>query len=378
MKIAIFTDTYYPETNGVSKTLQRLVLFLKDHGHLVKVVAPAYDTMELTDDYLLLPGKPLSFYPACQVVFPKMSVIEDEMESFSPELIHLATPAGIGLTGRKYALNKGIPLVASYHTNFDQYLVHYGLDILEPFYWMYLRWFHGVCRRNFCPSLPTLKKLEDNGFRNLLVWGRGIDSENFNPKFRSDSLRASWGGLGKKILLYVGRLAKEKNVGILFEAYDLLDEATKKQVIIVIVGQGPDSERLKAIGPDNTIFTGMLSGELLSQAYASCDIFTFTSATETFGNVILEAFASGLPVISPRAGGVLESLREGDNAFGYEPGDRKGFAINIERLVKDDSLRLGMSQRARQFALERSWDDIFTRLVNHYRETVSETYSYVI
>lgn len=366
MRIALFTDTYYPETNGVSRTLQRLAAFLKKTGHNVKVVAPAYDNCDPSWDIVRIPGKSFFLYPACQLAFPGQEEISRRMDSFRPDLIHVATPAGIGLAGRRYAVNRGIPLAASYHTNFNLYLADYGLNFLEPLYWTYLRWFHRPCACNFCPSRSTMETLRQQGFPHLSIWSRGVDSRVFNPANRDESLRKAWGAEDKTVLLYVGRLAREKHVESFFAAYRLLPEDVRKHTKPVIVGQGPLMEGLRQEAPAGTVFTGVMEGKELACAYASGDIFAFTSPTETFGNVLLEAMASGLPVISPRAGGALESLREGKNGLGFDPGDINGFACGMQKLLENRVYRLKLAQGARDYALQQSWDIIFDRLVDVY------------
>lgn len=371
MRLALFTDTYYPETNGVSKTLQLLVKYLKKKGNQIKIVAPAYDHLEPSEDCWLVRSSSFFLYPSCQIAYPNRSEIESVMDSFCPDIIHVATPAGIGLSGRKYALIKGIPLIGSYHTNFDQYLTYYGFDLLEPLYWMYLKWFHSGCDINFCPSESTLKVLRRNGFKNLEIWTRGVDQDVFHPHFYSQELREAWGAKEKIVLLSVGRLAREKNIQLLFRAYGMMSEEIRKKLKMVIVGQGPEMEPLKDIAPEGTVFTGMLSGTDLSAAYASADIFTFTSHSETFGNVLLEAMASGVPVICPLAGGVLDILQEGKNGIGFQPDDPGSLADKIQKIVMHDAVRSRLSKGARNYALQQSWGNVFDNLTERYHDLIS-------
>lgn len=373
MKIAIFTDTYLPQINGVTRTYQLFLDFLVRRGVSVKLFAPAGVTGS-DDRYNVTRFMSCNFlpYPECQISFPNYWTVHRELDQFRPDLIHVATPFLVGLTGLKYADSHHVPKVAVFHTNFPKYLGYYGAPWLRKMSWHFLRWFHRGMDRTFCPSADTVRLLSRHGIGNLEIWRRGVDQNLFNPGWRSEELRWRHGLDGKTVLLYVGRLAPEKNVDILLKALTIANLAWEN-LHLLVVGDGPSRRELQLLAPRNVTFLGYRAGDELSQAYASADIFICPSVTETFGNVVLEAMASSLPVIAPLAGGIKENLFPETTGLDCLPRNHISMASAIVRLAKDNALRNRLAHQALTHARSQSWDAIFGQLVNSYQDVLSHS-----
>jgi glycosyltransferase involved in cell wall biosynthesis len=275
-------------------------------------------------------------------------------------------------------------LVSSYCTNFAEYAAGYGLGWLAPAIWALLRHFHAPSLVTYCPSEATRRDLRARGFaEDLQLWPRGVDAELFDPRRRSEDVRARLAPGARVVLTYVGRIAPEKRLDLLLDAWPVIREGATRPVALVLVGHGPALQALQARAPEGVHFTGFLHGEELATAYASSDLFVFPSDTETFGQVVTEAFASGLPVVAPARGGVVDLIRPEVTGLLFEPGDASGFATAALRLIEDDELRARLGGMARNDALGRSWDDVFERLFASYEEllpssdeTVTRTSAY--
>lgn len=375
MKIVIFTDTFSPQINGVTKNLDRLLNYFSANGIEYLVFAPETEPrIENIHEKNVVRMRSLNFflYPELKFSLPNYLKIKSKLSEFNADLFHLITPFNIGLTGLYAARQTDTPIVASYHTNFDQYLDYYNINFLEKAAWKYLRWFHDQALRNYCPSEETKKELAKRDFINLDIWGRGIDAELFSPKHRDQEFIKNYGLEDKISLLYVGRLAREKNLSLLIESLKRLNQKYKKKIELIITGDGPELKRLKKEVPDNVIFTGFKSGLKLSRIYASADIFAFPSVTETYGNVVIEAMASGLPVVAVMAGGVKENLINKYNGLAAEKNDIDEFTAKLEELIVNDKLRKSLGHNARQFALEQSWGHVFDKLDQSYQKVIQD------
>jgi glycosyltransferase involved in cell wall biosynthesis len=372
MKIAIFTDTYLPQINGVARTYQRLIAYLANQGIGVKLFAPAGVTgTAMETDHTITRFMSCSFflYPECQLSFPNYLAVDRELDGFRPDLIHIATPFLMGLTGLKYANSHSVPKVAVFHTNFPKYLEYYGAPWFKKIAWRFLRWFHCQVDHTFCPSTDTIRLLNRHGIRKLSIWRRGVDQNLFNPAWRSLEFRRRHALDAKTVLLYVGRLAPEKDVDVLLKALEVANGFCRK-LHLLVAGDGPIRQKLQQMSPSNVSFLGYLSGEELSQAYASADIFVCPSVTETFGNVILEAMASSLPVIAPLAGGIKENLLPGTTGLDCLPRNHFSMASAIIRMTNESGLRAVLAEQALEHARNQSWDTVFNRLVDDYQEVI--------
>lgn len=375
MKIAIFTDTFSPQINGVTKNLDRLLNYFSAAGIEYRVFAPETEPkIDNIHEKNVHRMKSLNFflYPELKFSLPNYLKIKSKLLKFNPDLIHLITPFNIGLTGLYAARQNNTPIVASYHTNFDQYLDYYNINFLEKAAWKYLRWFHDQALRNYCPSEETKNELAKKDFINLDIWGRGIDAELFSPEHRDQKFIQQHNLEEKISILYVGRIAREKNLSLLMDSFKKLNKIYKEQIELIITGDGPELKKLKNNAPENVIFTGFKKGLELSKIYASADVFAFPSVTETYGNVVIEAMASGLPVVAVLAGGVKENLLNSYNGLAAENNDVAEFSSKLEELIINDRLRDSLAHNARKYALEKSWDHIFEKMHRSYQKVIAD------
>lgn len=370
MRLALFTDTFIPQMNGVARTLERLTGHLQRRGveHLI------FTPKSADDDFYVDPVRPIAsipffLYPECRLALPNVTALRAELDRFKPDLLHMATPFNIGLCGLRYARKNRIPHVASYHTHFDRYLEYYRMGMAIPLYWTYMRWFHRSCGLTFAPSHETIGTLNRQGFHNVRLWSRGVDCRLFTPDKRSSEIRERHGISAPLILLYVGRIAPEKDIDTLSAIMKALPDSVSSRVHWLIVGDGPLLPELREQAPDNVTFTGYKEGEELAQLYASADLFVFPSGTETFGNVALEAMASGLPVVGADAGGVKETVVHGLTGALCAPRDPASFIRAIGTLAERPERLAEAGAEARRTALTRSWDSVFDGLLDSYRQT---------
>jgi glycosyltransferase involved in cell wall biosynthesis len=370
MRIAVFTDTYLPEINGVTKTLGKLADYLGRNDHTFKIYSPTYQEARSSDDTTTR-AKSFAFplYPECRVAFPAKKRWRQELEELKPDLIHLVTPFPVGLAGLSLAKKMKVPLVASYHTNFDAYLKCYHISFLKHIYWPFFRWFHNQCTYNLVPSLDTKGDLENSGVNNVRIWARGIEADLFSPAKRDDEWRRSLGLENKKVILYVGRLGAEKSVMTLLKAMKSLNETHNGDDLhLVLVGDGPQRAKLERTAPDNATFVGFKRGDELHRIFASGDIFAFPSGTETLGNVVLEAMASGLPVVACGEGGIPDNVRHGETGLLHKYDNADDLAHQISTLLDNPDEATRLANAGRAYAESMSWDKIFDRLIADYEE----------
>jgi glycosyltransferase involved in cell wall biosynthesis len=375
MRIALFSDTFPPTLNGVARSLGLLVQHANRRGHEVAVVSPREGSGAWPDAalHLRLPGRRLPFYRELQLARPWLNARERRaLETFRPEIVHAAVEATVGLAGRRWAATHGIPLVSSYCTNFPAYLSGYGAGFLEGAARAHIRRFHRRAQITFCPSEATRRDLLAMGLHpRLKIWGRGVDSALFHPGRRRQELRERLAPDAEVILMYVGRIAPEKRIDLLLEAFPLIRSRASRRIALVLVGGGPALDALRRRAPEGVHFTGYRQGEELAHHFASADVFLFPSDTETFGQVVTEAMASGLPVVAAGRGGVLDTVIPGETGLLFEPGDLRGLADAALSLVDDPDLRSRLATGARAAAEARSWDAVFDSLFSDYRDVVN-------
>jgi glycosyltransferase involved in cell wall biosynthesis len=376
MKIAFFTDTYLPEVNGLANTVAKLGAYLDErHVHQL-IIAPDYDGKNPDCDSAYrkvrrYKGIVTSLSPKSRLAFPAFWNINKICDNFMPDIIHVTTEFGLGFRGMRYALSRNIPLVMSFHTDYCKYLKYHNLEFGRPIVENYLAWFYRFSARTLVPSQHTLGELFDKGYRNLDIWSRGIDASSFNPGYRNEELRKSLGE-GKFIFLYVGRLSAEKSLDLLLHAAQELENRFPGKTMFVFTGDGPYAEIIRNSTLPNTVFTGFKQGRDLSELYASADCFAFPSATETFGNVVLEAMASRLPVAAVSGGGVTDFLSHNQNALLCTPDDTEAFTANLVAVMENHDLRERLADNALKTALSRDWNRIFDGLFNVYTDTIDE------
>jgi glycosyltransferase involved in cell wall biosynthesis len=314
---------------------------------------------------------PFFLYPDVQWAFPRQRDVVDDLRAFAPDVVHVATEFSLGIAGVKAARQLGLPIIASAHTDYDQYAARYGVTWALRAGWHYLRWFYGQAHRVLCPSRIYEQALHRHGVLHTGLWSRGVDPRVFAPGFRSEAYRAAVGaGPGDLIVTYIGRIAREKNLGLLLEAWESL-AAERDGAQLVLVGRGPLEDEIRRRQLPGVHVTGLLQGEALSAAYASADIFAFPSPTETFGNSLLEAMGSGLPPIVAAGGGVLEFAEHGRNAWLVEPDSALAIADALRRLMADSSLRHRLAQGALTTARSRQWGEVYDQLLRDYRSAAA-------
>ena len=382
MRVLYCTDTFPPQVNGVSVVTALSVDGLIARGWDVRVIAPSYPrgphsvfaapgkAQVRTAPVTALPSASLPIYPDVRVAVPDYFAIQRAVRYFAPDLVHCTTEFIIGRLGQIAADRARIPMVTSYHTDFGKYAKAYGASWLAPSISRYLARFHRRAARTFTPSGPAREELWRLGVRDVEVWGRGVDAIRFHPSRRSAVLRDRLGASGAFTFLYVGRLAAEKNVRLLLEAYRLcvarLPEGT---VRLVIAGAGPEELALRNAAPPGTVFLGYLDRtQELPALYASADAFVFASTTETLGLVVLEAMAAGIPVVAAPVGGVADHLRDGENGLAYKANDAAACAAAMCLLASDRALLLRLCDGARRTAQALTWDSELDRLDVSYRE----------
>ncbi|MFB0920691.1 MAG: glycosyltransferase family 1 protein [Oscillospiraceae bacterium] len=371
MKVAYFTDTFYPEINGVTNTLNNLMAYLKRTGIEYLVFAPDYNSKrgDFEECVMRFKGLPPFVNPNSRLALPNYRTVRNAILEFDPDIIHITIELGIGLVGLRVARELNIPIIMSYHTNFDSYLSLYEFGHLKKGYWGYIKWFHSFAKANLCPSYDTLKIVEKQGFQNLGIWSRGIDTSLFSPEFYSDEVRNRLGGREKTIFLYVGRIAREKGLDDLAEAIRIINVKHKEEAVFVFTGDGPYMKELKEMNLPNAVFTGFLQRKELAEVYASGDIFVFPSGTETFGNVILEAMSSGLPVVCTDSGGITDVTSHLENSYVCKYRHAESLAGGMKALLNSPELRSKLRRGGLETAATRSWDYINDELINQY-ETV--------
>ncbi|WP_165244360.1 glycosyltransferase family 4 protein [Paludisphaera soli] len=372
MRVTLVTDTFPPQVNGVSRTLGELVRRLGEHGDAVQIVYPDYGDRPDRPDACRVWSISMPFYKELRLPLPPFGRAHRAIDAFEPDVIHVATEAFLGLSVLRLAGRRSIPIVSSFHTNFDQYSAHYGVGWARSLIWRYLRWFHNRTRETYVPSRTTIAQLEGRGFERLVLWPRGVDASFFRPdRPGRDAVRRAFGWKPDDVVLtYVSRIAPEKNVEYLADALAIVAER-RPRVRILFVGDGPSREGLEARMKGSARFAGYRVGDDLADHYAAGDVFAFTSTTETFGNVVLEAMASGLPVVALRAGGVGEIVRDGETGLLVDPdAPADAFAAALLRLVDHADLRLRLAAAARAYAESQSWDAIMDGLRDRYAQVI--------
>jgi len=367
VRIAIFAETFLPKWDGVTNTLCYLLDHLAARGHESLMFAPQGAPLSYAQTPIIgLPSFRFPLYPALRLAKPTANV-ERELATFRPDVVHLANPASLGLVGLRAAQRLGTPAAASYQTDIPGYADKYGLPFLRGPIWAYFRWLHNQADLNLCPSRYTQSELAAHGFQRVRLWGRGVDANRVNPARRDPVWRArlSGGHPDAPLLLYVGRLAAEKRVDWLRPALDAIPQAR-----LALVGDGPMRRELERLFPERTVFAGYLRGDDLARAYAAADLFVFPSANETFGNVILEAMASGLPVIAPSAGGPVDHVHNGKNGYLFRADCREELAPLAAWLIAHPAYLRELALGARRYAESQRWEVILDGLLEEYAAVI--------
>lgn len=367
-RVALFSGAYNHIADGVSLTLNRLVDHLERQGVSVRVFAPTVDEPALDHAGTLvpIPSLPLPGRSEYRLSLGISPSAQQELEAFDPTLYHIATPDLLGRHALSRARSTGTPVVASYHTHFSSYLKYYHLGLLKGPTWSYLRWFYNQCRQVYVPTAAMAEVLRDHGItEGLRLWRRGVDTDRFTPARHSDAWRHAHGIDGEEVVVtFVSRLVREKGLAVYADVIERLERQNVPHHSLV-VGDGPARKHLEARLP-NTTFTGFLEGENLARAYASSDVFLFPSDTETFGNVTLEAMASGLPTICADAAGSRDLVQDGTTGRLCPPGDVDAFTEATRTLIVDDALRDRLSAAAYKRAQDFTWTNVLSQMNRYY------------
>jgi glycosyltransferase involved in cell wall biosynthesis len=375
LHIAVVTETYPPEVNGVAMTLGRMVQGLLAHGHRVSLtrprqyaddIAPASPQLTTT----LVRGLPIPGYGGLKFGLPARRLFRRQWRAERPDVVQVVTEGPLGASAIATARELGIPVVSEFHTNFHAYSRHYGFGWLEGLVAAHLRRLHNRSRMTLVPCRQLGVDLLRRGYRDIRVVARGVDTALFNPARRSAALRAAWEAGDKDLVVaHVGRLAPEKNLPLVLTAFAAIRRHAPSARLL-LVGDGPSRQRLAQEHPDH-IFAGMRHGEDLAAHYASADLFLFPSMTETYGNVTLEALASGLPVVAYRTAAAAELIRHGDNGMLADPGASDQFIRAALDLVTRPGALRGAAAAAPQSVAALDWERIHEQLVAALREAVA-------
>jgi phosphatidylinositol alpha 1,6-mannosyltransferase len=366
-RVAIITEAFLPKVDGVTKTAYLTMKYLQQTGREVVVFAPdiAPEDMNGVKVHPML-SVGIPNVPETRMGLPSPFMAR-ALHEFKPDLIHLFSPAMMSVTGMATGRHMKVPIVANYQTDLPGYTIQYGFPFMETITRNWLRYIHNGCHLTLVPSKTTADDLHLHGFKRLRPWGRGVDSERFNPAHATQEWREfllNGRDPNSLLCLYVGRLATEKRVDLLLEV------ARTPGVALTIIGDGAERDSLETyFAGTNTHFTGYLLGDDLSAAFASADVFLFTGPNETFGQVVQEAMASGLPTVVTDKGAVKDLVVEGESGFVVRD-TQQAFAEAVLRLRDNPDLLHRMSQTARQIAESRPWEVVLSQLEAYYAEAV--------
>ena len=375
MRIGIVSDTYPPEINGVALTVHNLAGGLAACGHSVDLVRPRQPQPQRDEpgiDAIDVRGAALPRYPGLRFGLPAGRLLRDRWTRQRPDAIYVATEGPLGWSALRMAARLGIPAASGFHTRFDHYANHYGVGFLEPLVRGYLRRFHRRAAATLVPTDALARELAELGVDGSRLLRRAVDTKLFQPSYRDDGLRASWGvDAATPVILYVGRIAAEKNLQLAVRAFRAIQQQVPS-ARYVWVGDGPARAGLQAANPD-FIFAGMQRGEALARHYASADVFLFPSLSETFGNVILEALAAGLPVVAYEEGAAREHLHHAINGYRIEAGDEVAFIAAACTLASSRGLIQRMGHAAHASVANLSPDAVIHEFETLLRELSEES-----
>lgn len=372
MRVAYFTESLYPLVDGVSRTLARLFDTLLLEQIDFRIVSPFVPPAEVAwgDRVISVPYAHFPPYPDYRVSRPGGRSLRNALDSFDPELVHVVSPTPMAVWAQRYARRRATPAVASFHTHFVSYFRYYGVRSLERSGWRGLRWFYARCQRVYAPSWTIVRELEEHGIGPVELWSRGIDLEAFHPGHRDEELRRSVGvSESVPLLLLVSRLVKEKDLADLI-GVDRELRGRGVRFRLALVGDGPMRKELETALPE-AVFAGHRAGAELARWYASADVFVFPSTTETLGNVVLEALASGIPAVVVDRGGPQDLVTHGETGYVAAANDIHAISDRLEPLLRDAGIRSRMGEAGRRSAVDRDWHTINRGLIESYRNLLT-------
>jgi phosphatidylinositol alpha 1,6-mannosyltransferase len=370
-RIAYFSGSMKPGLDGVSRVLYRIISALQSRGidnvfYSAAVPPPDMRPTEMVE----IPSLTIPFYKDYRFAFPGQRYFASHILAFNPDLIHINSPCSLSHAALRFGQQYGIPVVATYHTHFPSYAKYYKVQALEMLGWNYLRKLYNQCQRVYVPSQPILAELSQNGINNLKYLPHGVDTATFNPVFKSMEWKKRLGITSKYALLYAGRLVWEKDLQTLAMTYQILT-GRRNDLVFVLAGDGPIRKELEQLMPEAK-FLGYQAGSDLSMAYASSDLFVFPSTTETFGNVTIEAMASGLLPVCANQGGAAGIIKHGITGMLTNPRDPADLVDKIEYLIDHPEQRRSMAERALNYARQQTWERIFDTLFRDYENVIEQ------
>ena len=368
MRIALFTDVFLPNVDGVVTRLLRTLDELGELGHDVVVLTPGNPPGRY-GPHRVTRARSVAFpwYPDIRGGLPTPRV-ERAVTAFRPDVVHAVNPVWFGAWGALSARRRNLPLLASFHTDVPQYMSALGLGPLRGAVERWIRATHNLAQVNLCTSGPMMERAARMGVQDVALWPKGVDTRLFSPAKASPAMRRrlTGGHPGQRLVLSVGRLSKEKNLEALLDPLRRLPGTR-----LAVVGDGPHRAELeRRFAGTPTVFPGPLAGEELAAAYASADVFAFPSTTETLGLVALESLASGVPVVGARAGGIPFAVDDGRTGLLAAPGDTGGFTAHLARLLDDEPLRARMGAAGRADAEGHGWRAATEALVASYKRAI--------
>ncbi|MDD2684578.1 MAG: glycosyltransferase family 1 protein [Gallionella sp.] len=376
LNIALVTETYLPEVNGVAITLGRMVdglLKRQHHIHLIRPRQSKQDTAAQTDNYCetLVSGMPIPGYPELKSGLPAKGKLLKLWQQQRPDIVHIATEGLLGWSAMSAARKLNIPVSTDFHTNFHSYTKHYGIGLLQQPIATYLRYFHNKTDCTLVPTTALQQQLEQEGYKNVIVVSRGVDATLFHPSKRSAELRATWGAQDNTpVVMLVSRIAAEKNLQLVIQTFDKM-HAINPTAKLVMVGDGPARAALQSAHP-HVLFVGMKTGDELAAHYASGDIFLYPSLTETYGNVTVEAMASGLATLAYDYAAARQHIRQEHNGLLAPFDDAASFTAIATGLVSDPERIQRLRTAARQTVESLTWDHIMQQMENVLINVVRE------
>jgi glycosyltransferase involved in cell wall biosynthesis len=377
LNLVLVTETWPPEINGVAMTLSRLVKGLAQRHWQVTLVRPRQrGEGKLATDrkihHMLVPGFPIPGYSSLRVGAPMYEKLRHAWKYHRPHVVHIATEGPLGWAALKAARSLGIPVSSSFHTNFHQYCRHYRMGWLGGMVSRHLRQFHNQCALTMVPNAALAHVLEEDRYRNVVILGRGVDTTLFSPSRCDPLLRHAWGlGADGLAVLYVGRMAAEKNLQLVVEAFERIRQQVPA-ARMVWVGDGPELKRLRKRHPDH-VFCGSQVDEALAAHYASADLFLFPSMTETFGNVVPEAMASGLAVVAYDDAAASLLIQHHQNGELVELGDATRFIEAAARVARDRSYLMRLKAEAPRISKDHSWEQVCNEFDRYLRMAMQRT-----
>ncbi len=385
LQIAVVTETWPPEVNGVAATAARVAHSLAARGHALSLVRPRQhgdgagpNGQDLLDDataaiqQTLVRSLPMPRYPELRMGLPATRLLLQRWQASRPDVVHVVTEGPLGWSAVRAARALGLPVVSDFRTNFHAYSRHYGAAWLHQPIMGHLRRLHNRTHGTMVPTEALKAELAAQGFERLHVVARGVDTQRFSPEFRSAALRARWGaGPQTTVVLCVGRLAPEKNLGLLVQAFEAM-RLHDPDMLLVLVGDGPLREALRARHPQ-LVLAGTQRGQALAEHYASADAFIFPSLTETYGNVVPEAMASGLPVLAFDHAAAALLVRHGHSGLLARCGDSDEFLRIASGLAGDRQRMRCLGGQARRVAQQHGWERILDQVERVYTEALSSS-----